>query len=257
MLPAFKHAKNCELAALVSDDAEKARKVGKMYGVTQFVDYDDYDALPGKRRRRRGLHRAAESSALRLHGARRQGRRACAVREADGGDRGRVQSDDHGRRARRRQADDRLPPALRGSEPAGDRRRCSRARSASRACSTRRSRCRWSKTTSESRANWAAARSTTSASTASTRRDTCFATSRSRSWPRASTAAIRSLRTSMKRRAPCLRFPGDRLASFTSSFGVEDVDDLPHRRDEGRPARRAGLSLRRRDQALPHHRRQD
>lgn len=45
VLPAFKHAKNCELAALVSDDAEKARQVGKMYGVSQIVDYEGYDAL--------------------------------------------------------------------------------------------------------------------------------------------------------------------------------------------------------------------
>jgi glucose-fructose oxidoreductase len=43
VLPAFKNAENCRLVALVSDDAEKARKVGGMYDVEHIVDYDQYD----------------------------------------------------------------------------------------------------------------------------------------------------------------------------------------------------------------------
>jgi glucose-fructose oxidoreductase len=43
VIPAFKHAKNCELVAFVTDDAGKGQEVGKMYGVKQIVLYDDYD----------------------------------------------------------------------------------------------------------------------------------------------------------------------------------------------------------------------
>jgi len=46
MLPAFAQAtRNSELVALVSDDAVKARKLGKRYGVTRLVSYDQYEAL--------------------------------------------------------------------------------------------------------------------------------------------------------------------------------------------------------------------
>ncbi len=45
VVPAFKHAENCRLTALVSDDAEKAREVGEMYAVEHIVDYDQYDAF--------------------------------------------------------------------------------------------------------------------------------------------------------------------------------------------------------------------
>jgi predicted dehydrogenase len=43
VLPAFAHAKNCELKAFVTDDADTARQVAKMYGVKEIVPYDDYD----------------------------------------------------------------------------------------------------------------------------------------------------------------------------------------------------------------------
>jgi predicted dehydrogenase len=43
VLPAFKNAENCELSALVSDDAKKARKVGDIYGVEHIVDYAQFD----------------------------------------------------------------------------------------------------------------------------------------------------------------------------------------------------------------------
>lgn len=45
VLPAFEHAKNSELAAFVSDDDEKMRKLGRKYGVVNRHRYDDYDAL--------------------------------------------------------------------------------------------------------------------------------------------------------------------------------------------------------------------
>jgi len=43
VLPAFAHATNCELKAFVTDDADTAKKVAEMYGVTEIVPYDDYD----------------------------------------------------------------------------------------------------------------------------------------------------------------------------------------------------------------------
>jgi predicted dehydrogenase len=46
VLPAFAHAKkNAELIALVSDDSEKLRKLGRKYGAEYKVGYDGYDEL--------------------------------------------------------------------------------------------------------------------------------------------------------------------------------------------------------------------
>src|SRR6202008_4888483 len=45
VLPAFAHAaRNSRLTALVSDDAEKRRLVGRKYHVDKTYSYDDYDA---------------------------------------------------------------------------------------------------------------------------------------------------------------------------------------------------------------------
>ncbi|MBC8043432.1 MAG: Gfo/Idh/MocA family oxidoreductase [Rhizobacter sp.] len=43
ILPAFKHAKNAELAALISDDEKKLKKLGKLYGASHLFSYDEYD----------------------------------------------------------------------------------------------------------------------------------------------------------------------------------------------------------------------
>jgi predicted dehydrogenase len=44
VLPAFAHARrNSELAALVSDDEEKLRKLGRRYGVRRLYNYDQFD----------------------------------------------------------------------------------------------------------------------------------------------------------------------------------------------------------------------
>ena len=45
VLPAFAHAKNSKLVALVSDDPEKLRALGRRYRITRLVDYDGYDEL--------------------------------------------------------------------------------------------------------------------------------------------------------------------------------------------------------------------
>jgi predicted dehydrogenase len=46
VLPAFAHAaKNSELTALVSDDAEKLKKLGRKYRVERLHHYDEYDDL--------------------------------------------------------------------------------------------------------------------------------------------------------------------------------------------------------------------
>ena len=45
ILPAFAHAANAELAAIVSDDPEKRRKLGRKYSVGIRRGYAEYDAL--------------------------------------------------------------------------------------------------------------------------------------------------------------------------------------------------------------------
>lgn len=46
VLPAFKHAReNSELVALVSDSRIKLRELGKKYGVTRLLSYEDYPEL--------------------------------------------------------------------------------------------------------------------------------------------------------------------------------------------------------------------
>jgi glucose-fructose oxidoreductase len=45
VLPAFKHAKNSVLTALVSSDPKKLRKLAKAYDVEHTVDYDGLDSL--------------------------------------------------------------------------------------------------------------------------------------------------------------------------------------------------------------------
>lgn len=43
VIPAFKHAKNCVLSALVSNDYVKRRQLGRKYGVKRLYSYDEYD----------------------------------------------------------------------------------------------------------------------------------------------------------------------------------------------------------------------
>lgn len=45
VLPAFANAENSQLVAIVSDDAEKRRELGEMYGIDCTIDYDDYPDL--------------------------------------------------------------------------------------------------------------------------------------------------------------------------------------------------------------------
>src|ERR1051326_4982837 len=45
VLPAFKHAQSSELVALVSDDAEKLKKLAKKYRVSEGSDYEGYDDI--------------------------------------------------------------------------------------------------------------------------------------------------------------------------------------------------------------------
>jgi glucose-fructose oxidoreductase len=45
IIPAFKNAENCRLAAFVTNDAEKARKLAAIYNVKHIVEYDAYEAF--------------------------------------------------------------------------------------------------------------------------------------------------------------------------------------------------------------------
>ena len=44
-MPGFNGAIHSELAALVTDDPEKAKELGKKYEIADVVDYDGYDGL--------------------------------------------------------------------------------------------------------------------------------------------------------------------------------------------------------------------
>src|SRR5260370_5143437 len=43
VLPAFKSAKNSQLVALVSGDAEKRKKLAKQYGIDRVFSYEEYE----------------------------------------------------------------------------------------------------------------------------------------------------------------------------------------------------------------------
>ncbi len=45
VLPGFKGAEHSELAALVTDDPEKAQELGKKYDISEIADYDGYEGL--------------------------------------------------------------------------------------------------------------------------------------------------------------------------------------------------------------------
>ena len=45
VLPAFKHAPNSELAAIVSGEPAKLKTIARQYRVTRTSDYDGYDEL--------------------------------------------------------------------------------------------------------------------------------------------------------------------------------------------------------------------
>ena len=45
ILPGFKSTENSQLVALVTDDPKKAKKLGKKYDVSRIVRYEDYDGL--------------------------------------------------------------------------------------------------------------------------------------------------------------------------------------------------------------------
>src|SRR5687768_5861860 len=45
VLPAFAHAKNAVLSALVSGDVEKREQLGSRYKIARCVDYHEYDEL--------------------------------------------------------------------------------------------------------------------------------------------------------------------------------------------------------------------
>ena len=99
VLPAFGNARrNSRLAALVSDDPVKLEELGAKYHVERRYSYARYDAMPEERRGRRRVHRAAEQPAPRIRDARGPGRGARPVREADGGHRGGVRAHDRARR---------------------------------------------------------------------------------------------------------------------------------------------------------------
>ena len=240
-LPAFEHArKNSELVALVSDD-KKRTTLARRYRVSRAYSYDEYDACCGGRHRRR-LHRAAELDAPRVRRASRARRRPRPVREADGR-RSRLSGDDRAPPTARREAHDRLPPALRGGEPAravelavGPARRAPALRLRLHHAGARRG-------TSVSRRSAAAARSTTSASTASTPRATCSGRAREVMAVAVRGQRRRASRRSRKRRARS-SFPDDRLA--TSRAASAPRTSRPTAWSAPRAAsRRAGLRVRR------------
>ena len=84
VLPAFAHARNSELRAIVSGDAEKRQSLGDRYGVPHRFDYDAFDACLAEVD---AVSSAPELASRPLRDPRRPGRCPRAVREAAGGNR--------------------------------------------------------------------------------------------------------------------------------------------------------------------------
>src|SRR5438876_645975 len=79
VLPAFAHARNSELTALVSDHPTKLKKLSKKYCVPHTYSYEEFFRMPGERRSRRRLYRAAQSHASRLYRSSRSGGCPCSL----------------------------------------------------------------------------------------------------------------------------------------------------------------------------------
>ena len=118
VLPAFEHAReNSRLVALVSDDPAKRQELSKKYQVDKTCGYDQYDELLRQRRDRRGLHRAAQPLASRVHGARAREAGIHVLCEKPMA----VTADDceamiRAAEQQPREADDRVSPAFRGRQ---------------------------------------------------------------------------------------------------------------------------------------------
>ena len=120
VLPAFAHARrNSRVAALVSDDATKLKSLARRYRVADVCSYDDYDSCL---ERVDAVYIALPNSLhAEIFDSRRRSRRARALREADGGDGGRMSADDRRLPRKQRQADDRVSAAFRRDQPEGRR----------------------------------------------------------------------------------------------------------------------------------------
>ena len=175
MLPAFGNARrNSKLAALVSGDPVKREELGKKYGVEHTYSYEQYDECLKSATSTRSTSRCRTTCTASTRCARRAPACTCwcekpmAVTEEECE---RMVA----RRARgRRQADGRLPPALRARQPGGGRGRALRAHRRAAPVQLHLLHARWCRATSACGATPAAACSTTSASTASTPRATLF-----------------------------------------------------------------------------------
>ena len=211
----------------------KRKALARRYGVTGRIPTTTTSALSGPGRGR-GLHRAAELDARGVHGPRRAGRRPRAVREADGRDRARTA-------ARMidacRRADVKLMIAYRlhfeALQPRAIDIGAQRARSASRSTSPRRSRCR----------SGAGNIRTEQALGGGTLYDIgiyCINAARYlfRAEPTEALATTVHSGVSVlvgdRRVDGCaLRFAGERLATFVTSFNAADVASYPPRRHQG------------------------
>ena len=139
VLPAFAHARsNCELVALVSDDPTKLRSARPpSTASTRLYGYDDYDALLASGDVDAVYIALPNTDAPRLHRA-RGARRAstCSARSRWPSPPQDCEAMIRACERARREADDRLPPALRARQPRAPS-RSSRSRQARRAAHLR------------------------------------------------------------------------------------------------------------------------
>ena len=118
-MPGVLSTTNSQITGLVSGHPDKASRIAAQYGVpaSSIYNYENFDEIAHNPAIDAVYVALPNSMHARVHHPRRQGRQACALREAHVHQRRRCRANDRRLQGRQRQADDRLPLPLRAHQP--------------------------------------------------------------------------------------------------------------------------------------------